>query len=324
MIQVNVVDKAEMKALVVKVPQNGHEVRRGWRELQERIARLPGVKPGVGHVFVPEWQWADGVKELWVGVEVESLDGLQLPDGVEALTLPACSYAVVHVYGNRDTMQRAYGELDAWFGRSGYTRNTGEGSFSYEANSLHPVNPFDISADEIAWFDYHIHAPILSGPEVNKPAAPTDSVTGSDKLYLKHTRQPIHAEFSDLTGSQFRCVSAEKLRFENVNLYGLKITDANLSDLEIDGAQLGGAYIHSIGMPPAGHPAYDPNAVQRPLRFEHCDLNGSTFRHCQLVNVQLDDCDIRGLRINGVDISKLLEAYYASAADGEKEGIARS
>jgi uncharacterized protein YjbI with pentapeptide repeats len=48
----------------------------------------------------------------------------------------------------------------------------------------------------------------------------------------------------------------------------VKISDANLSDLEIEGAQLGGAYIHNIGMPPKGHPFYDENAKQRPLKFE--------------------------------------------------------
>ena len=70
--------------------------------------------------------------------------------------------------------------------------------------------------------------------------------------------------------------------FEDISATGMKIMNANLSDLEIEGAQLGGAHIHNIGMPPKGHPAFDPNAKQRPLKFENCDLNGSTINNCNL------------------------------------------
>src|SRR5260221_11310373 len=76
--------------------------------------------------------------------------------------------------------------------------------------------------------------------------------------------------------------------FDDVRATGVKITNANLSDLEIDGAQLGGAYIHNIGMPPKVHPAYDPNAQQRPLKFEDCDLNNSTMVNCNLSCVTID------------------------------------
>jgi uncharacterized protein YjbI with pentapeptide repeats len=43
-------------------------------------------------------------------------------------------------------------------------------------------------------------------------------------------------------------------RFQDVAMMNVKITDANLSNLEIEGVQMGGAYIHNIGMPPKGHP----------------------------------------------------------------------
>lgn len=124
---------------------------------------------------------------------------------------------------------------------------------------------------------------------------------------------------ANLSGTRFRNIKGEPLEFEcvtlagtriqNANLSGIRIADANLSDMEIDGAQIGGAYIHHIGMPPEGHPAYDPNAVQRPVRFEHCELSNSTITSCNLSNVEITDCNITGLKINGILIEDLLQAY---------------
>ena len=95
----------------------------------------------------------------------------------------------------------------------------------------------------------------------------------------------------------------------DVSATGLKITDANLSDLEIENAQLGGAYIHNIGMPPEGHPAYNADAKHRPLKFENCDLNGSTITDCNLSNVNITDCNLNGMRINGILVVDLLKVY---------------
>ncbi|HTD39170.1 MAG TPA: pentapeptide repeat-containing protein [Mucilaginibacter sp.] len=94
--------------------------------------------------------------------------------------------------------------------------------------------------------------------------------------------------------------------FFDVAMTNVKIANANLSDLEIEGAQLGGAFIHNIGMPPKDHPMYDPEARQRPLRFEDCDLHGSTFNNCNLSGVELTDCNIKGMKINGILIESLI------------------
>lgn len=97
--------------------------------------------------------------------------------------------------------------------------------------------------------------------------------------------------------------------FNDVSMANVKITNANLSDLEIEGAQLGGAFVHNIGMPPKGHPMYDPNARQRPLRFEDCDLNNSTFINCDFRGVALSECQIDGMKINGIPVVDLLTEY---------------
>lgn len=103
------------------------------------------------------------------------------------------------------------------------------------------------------------------------------------------------------------CVMLSNSTFNDVNMSDISITDANLSDLKVEGAQLGGAVFQNIGMCPPDHPMYDPNAEQRPLLFEHCDLHGSKFTGCDLSGVEMSDCNIEGLTINGKLISDLLK-----------------
>jgi len=138
--------------------------------------------------------------------------------------------------------------------------------------------------------------------ENKAPAEPND-----EHLELFETRKILNVKWSNLNGSTFREFCINNAHIQDVSATGLKIVDANLSDLEIEGAQLGGAYIHNIGMPPEGHPAYDPSAKQRPLKFENCDFNGSTITDCDLTNVNISDCNLKGMKINGVLVEELLK-----------------
>ncbi len=111
-----------------------------------------------------------------------------------------------------------------------------------------------------------------------------------------------------------KVISANKAMLDNsyfndVSIKNVKIINANLSDLEIEGAQLGGAFIHNVGMPPKGHPMYDPAAKQRPMRFEDCNLAGSTITNCNLGGVVIDDCNLAGMTINGILVEDLLKVY---------------
>ena len=137
----------------------------------------------------------------------------------------------------------------------------------------------------------------------NKPQAePTD-----EHLDIIETRKILNVKMSNLNDSTFLQFCINNSYIEDVSATGVTIVDANLSDLEIKYAQLGGAYIHDIGMPPKGHPAYDPAAKQRPLKFENCDLNGSTISNCDLSNVNISDCNLAGMRINGILVEELLK-----------------
>ena len=103
---------------------------------------------------------------------------------------------------------------------------------------------------------------------------------------------------------------------ESAGKHGTKSGPDNLSDLEIEGAQLGGAFIHNIGMPPKDHPFYVEGATMRPVRFEDCalagiqfddcNLQGGQITNCNLSNVHLTDCNITGMTINGISVADLL------------------
>lgn len=97
--------------------------------------------------------------------------------------------------------------------------------------------------------------------------------------------------------------------FDDVNMSNCKIINANLSDLEIDGAQLGGAFIHNIGLPPEGHPFHVPGAKQRALKFDDCYLGGSEITNCNLSGVSITDCNLQGMSINGILVEELLQQY---------------
>jgi uncharacterized protein YjbI with pentapeptide repeats len=129
------------------------------------------------------------------------------------------------------------------------------------------------------------------------------------QIKITQTEAQLEVQTACLDDSRFQFVQMQRCYFENISLSGTKISDADLSDLEVDGAQLGGAYFHDIGMPPEGHSMYEPEARQRPLRFENCDLTNSEIRNCNLDGVELNGCTMSGMKINGIPVEELLKAY---------------
>jgi uncharacterized protein YjbI with pentapeptide repeats len=130
-----------------------------------------------------------------------------------------------------------------------------------------------------------------------------------EPIEIADIKNTVNVRNASLDDSRFICASLQRLYFEDVTMAGTKITNANLSNLEIDGAQMGGAYIHNIGMPPEGHPFYNASAKQEPLRFENCDLSKTTFTNCNLNGIDISDCNLDGMKINGVMVMELLKNY---------------
>lgn len=126
---------------------------------------------------------------------------------------------------------------------------------------------------------------------------------------IKQTDAQLTVSESCIDGATFNNVKLSKATFFDVAMDEVKIENANLSDLEIKNAQVGGAYIHGIGLPPAGHPAHNSNVAKRPVRFEDCYLAGSTINNCNLSHVAITDCNLTGMTINGVLVEELLALY---------------
>jgi predicted transcriptional regulator YdeE len=156
---VEIVERPEMKAVVVRIPRDGKRVREAWKEISALLDGHPAVADREnGFVFIPEWQWATEVTDLWVGLPVKRFENL--PTQLEMITIPAKRFAMVKVKGDRLHVDAMYSGLFEWFTQSEYERDVQVGSFGYEMNSLHPVNPFEIPADVIDHFDFEIYAPI--------------------------------------------------------------------------------------------------------------------------------------------------------------------
>lgn len=129
------------------------------------------------------------------------------------------------------------------------------------------------------------------------------------QIDINYSQNLIKVRDACLDNSTFECASVKGLYFNDVDLSGTKITNANMSDLEIEGAQLGGAIIRNVGMPPADHPLYEADAKQRPITFEDCDFETSTITNCNLRNVTINNCDLKGLTINGISVEELLANF---------------
>lgn len=156
---VTIVETSEMKAAVIRIPRDGSKVREAWKEVMAKLDGHPSLADREnGLVFIPEWQWETEVIMLWVGVEVASFDSL--PEGLTTITIPARKFAKVSVKGDRNRMNETYDYLSEWFRTGPYERDMSEGSLGYERNRIQPVNPFEIPADKISYFEYDIYAPI--------------------------------------------------------------------------------------------------------------------------------------------------------------------
>lgn len=134
----------------------------------------------------------------------------------------------------------------------------------------------------------------------------------SERLDIVNAWKIIDAKQACFDHSKFIATGAEHMHFEDVSLSGTKITNANLSNLEINGAQMGGAYIHNIGIPKEGDLHYNPDTASKPVRFENCELKGSIMSNCDLSNVELHNCVIKGMRINGILVEDLINEYSKS------------
>lgn len=127
-----------------------------------------------------------------------------------------------------------------------------------------------------------------------------------EELVISNSWKVIKARQACFDNSSFTQTGAMNMYFEDVSLVGTKILNANLSNLEIKNAQMGGACFSDIGVPEEGDIHYNPETAGKPIQFENCDLKGTIISNSNLSNVEIQNCNIQGLRINGINIEELL------------------
>lgn len=129
-----------------------------------------------------------------------------------------------------------------------------------------------------------------------------------EELEINNSWKRIKANQACFDHSSFVQTGAMNMYFEDVSLVGTKIINANLSNLEIRDAQMGGASFSNIGSPEEGDLHYNPETAGKQIRFENCNLKGTTFIDCDLSNMDIHNCNISGMKINGIDLEQLLAA----------------
>ena len=110
----------------------------------------------------------------------------------------------------------------------------------------------------------------------------------------------------NIEASEFDDVCMSESKFTNINLSKSRFHDINFSDVQFTAAQIGGTVFKHIGPPPGKDGTQER---QRPVTFEEAMLCDSVFRKVDLTNVQIVDCKIQGMKIDGVLVTDLLDAY---------------
>jgi uncharacterized protein YjbI with pentapeptide repeats/predicted transcriptional regulator YdeE len=307
----------------------GEWVGQLWSTATKRDRRLPhGLNKDC---YVCPNQGRETEFTYYIGRESQE-EHKKLPPGTVTIRVPAHTYAVAGYQGpagGRDV----YADLTGWLERQGYETVPGALRIEvYPAGGSRPGDPLRLD----------VYLPVRTREPKASPSASRaagSATTQPDKE--KQTLEPIrikdtheqtqklevtnssfsHSLFENcraeavafrdvaMPGLLFENANLERARFDDVNLSRGQIQNANLSDLEIKGAQLGGALFRHIGLPPPGDPAHQAGAEQRPLRFEQCDLHGSTVKDCDLSGVAISGSKMHGMTINGISVEDLLAAY---------------
>ena len=105
---------------------------------------------------------------------------------------------------------------------------------------------------------------------------------------------------STLAKSHISNCNLSHSKFQNINLRNSLYADLNFSNSEMVFVTLGGVRFTDT----------DLGEENRPISFERCNLEGSTFSNSNLRNVEIQKSDLTGMKIDGVPVDDLIDAYY--------------
>ena len=147
----------------------------------------------------------------------------------------------------------------------------------------------------------------------------TESSTSENLIEDKHNPN-IQYENCDMPKMECYSVNLEGSSFSNSNLMNTHISNCNLSHSKFQNINLRNALYADLNLSNSemvfvtlsGVRFMDTNLgdENKPILFERCDLEGSTFHNCNLRNVDIQTSELTGMKINNVPVEELMNAYY--------------
>jgi uncharacterized protein YjbI with pentapeptide repeats len=111
--------------------------------------------------------------------------------------------------------------------------------------------------------------------------------------------QGKHYQRADMSDTNFDGVNLSGARFYAV-MTNAKFKDTNLSGADFEDVSLASARFHDVNISGA--------------TITNANLSGLTIRGATLADAKIEDADLTGMRINGVLVSDLFDAYEQSKA----------
>ncbi|GGH26846.1 GNAT family N-acetyltransferase [Paenibacillus segetis] len=145
-----------------------------------------------------------------------------------------------------------------------------------------------------------------------------------DKVCMHHNFRECNMQDSDffevnLSNSSYSNSNMRNLKIQSSNLAGMHITnsylghaifgDSDMSNVEICHVIMGGTYIHDVKL------SLDED--NQPIRMERIEMMNSSIQDSNMQNFSIINCNIKGMRIDGILVSDLLEAYKNRGITGE-------
>ncbi|MGD7010201.1 GNAT family N-acetyltransferase [Metabacillus sp. 84] len=111
---------------------------------------------------------------------------------------------------------------------------------------------------------------------------------------------------SNVMNTHFSNCNMSGTKFQNINFRSSLLADLNLSGSRFDHVTMGGVQFKDTSL--------DGN--ETPLTFERCDLAGVRMAGCSLKGAEIDQCDVSDMKINGISVQALFEAYERTVNSG--------
>ncbi|MGD6804210.1 GNAT family N-acetyltransferase [Rossellomorea aquimaris] len=105
---------------------------------------------------------------------------------------------------------------------------------------------------------------------------------------------------SNIEGTSFSNCNLSHSRFQNINLQNSFYADLNFSGSRFMLVNLSGVTFQDTTLGQEGGE----------VLFKRCDLDGTVITNSSLQNVDIKECSMSGMKIDGISVEDLLDAYF--------------